>query len=169
MDQDKNQEINHRYLLRRNLLLWSIIVAITPMILVSCIILYEFKMSYHEKINAHLEELVNKHKQSIDAFLKERLSDVQALANNFSFKEMSDEKFLNDLLINLQQSHGPIIVDLGVINAKGVQVAYAGPFKLGDAHYSKADWFQKALEKEYYKSDVFLGLRGLPHFIIAVT
>ena len=167
MVQHESTDIDHRFLLRRNLLLWSIIVAITPMILVSCIILYQFKMSYHEKINAHLEELVNKHKQNIDAFLMERLSDVQALASNFSFREMSDEKFLNDLLKNLQQSHGPIIVDLGVINARGIQVAYAGPFKLGDAHYSKADWFQKALDKEYYKSDVFLGLRGLPHFIVA--
>ncbi len=169
MDQHRSNDIDHRYIIRRNVLLWSVIVAITPMILVSCIILYQFKISYHEKINAHLEELVNKHKQNIDTFLMERLSDVQALAKNSSLKEMRDESFLNNQLKNIQQSHGPVYVDLGVINAKGVQIAYAGPFKLGEAHYEKADWFQKALVSEYYKSDVFLGLRGLPHFIVAVT
>jgi len=47
-------------------------------------------------------------------------------------------------------------------------VAYAGPFKLGKALYSNARWFQMAMKSDYFKSDVFLGLRGLPHFIIAV-
>ncbi|MBL7173342.1 MAG: two-component sensor histidine kinase, partial [Desulfobacteraceae bacterium] len=41
-------------------------------------------------------------------------------------------------------------------------------FKLGQAQYSEAKWFQMAMKSDYYKSDVFLGLRGLPHFIIAV-
>ncbi len=168
MDKDKSKNIGHGYLVRRNVLLFGIIVSITPMILVSCIILYQFKISYQEKINAHLKELVNKHTQNIDTFLKERLGDIQALANSFSFEEMTDESFLSERLQMLQKSYGHVFVDLGVINARGVQVAYAGPFKLGEAHYFEADWFQKALEREYYKSDVFLGLRGLPHFIIAV-
>jgi len=169
MDQHESNNIGHGYMVRRNVMLFGIIVSIAPMILVSCIILYQFKISYHEKMNAHLEELVIKHTQNIDTFLKERLGDIQALASNSSFEEMRNEDFLNDQLKILQQSHGPVYVDLGVINAGGVQVAYAGPFKLGEAHYSKADWFQNALEREYYKSDVFLGLRGLPHFIITVT
>ena len=169
MDQKENKDIDHGNLVRRNILLFSIIVSIAPMILVSFIILYQFKTSYNEKINAHLEELVNKHKQNIDTFLKERLGDIQALASNSSFKKMIDEEFLADRLRILQQSYGPVFVDLGVINAKGVQVAYAGPFKLGEAHYSEANWFQEAQAREHYKSDVFLGLRGLPHFIIAVT
>jgi len=55
-----------------------------------------------------------------------------------------------------------------VINERGIQVAYSGPFKLGRALYSEADWFKKAMSREYYISDVFLGLRGQPHFIVAV-
>jgi len=68
----------------------------------------------------------------------------------------------------MQQIYGPVFVDLGVINAQGLQVAYAGPFKLGKALYSNANWFKMTMKSEYFKSDVFLGLRGLPHFIIAV-
>jgi len=166
MDQIKQKDISH--LLKRNLLLSVILVSITPMILVSGIILYQFRASYHEKINAHLEELVHKHKQNIDNFLREKLGDIQTLAKNFTFEQMKDESFLQDRLKLLHQSYGPVFVDLGVINAEGEQVAYAGPFKLGRATYSDADWFHEASEREYYKSDVFLGLRGLPHFIIAV-
>ncbi|MCK5724607.1 MAG: two-component sensor histidine kinase, partial [Gammaproteobacteria bacterium] len=61
-----------------------------------------------------------------------------------------------------------VFVDLGVISENGIQIAYAGPFKLGKALYSQADWFQKAMKSKYFISDVFLGLRGLPHFIVAV-
>ena len=68
----------------------------------------------------------------------------------------------------LQDAFGPVFVDLGVVNDQGLQVAYAGPFKLGKALYWDADWFQKAMKSEVFISDVFLGLRGLPHFIIAV-
>ncbi len=168
MNKNVYKQPGHYKLLKRNLLLSVILVSITPMILVSGIILYQFRTSYHEKINAHIEELVHKHKQNINNFLKEKLGDIRSLAKNFTFDQMKNESFLQDRLELLQQSYGPVFVDLGVINAEGIQVAYAGPFKLGDAHYSDADWFLEALEREHYKSDVFLGLRGLPHFVIAV-
>jgi len=156
-------------ILKRNLLLSVIVSSITPMILVSCIILYQFKISYHEKVNAHLEELVHKHKQNIDNFLKEKLGDIQTLARNCNFEEMSDESFLQDQLDIFQESYGHVFVDLGLVDSQGIQISYAGPFRLGHAQYSKADWFQKAIKSEFFVSDVFLGLRGLPHFIIAVS
>jgi len=151
-----------------NRVLTVVIVSVIPMILVSGIILYQFHMSYHEKVRAHLGTLVKKHKRNIDSFLKEKLGDIRFLAKTSSFEDMSDKSFLQDTLAALQQGFGPVFVDLGVINNQGTQVAYAGPFKLGKAQYSSADWFQEAMEKEYVISDVFLGLRGFPHFIIAV-
>ncbi len=145
-----------------------IIFSITPMILVSGIILYQFKMSYHEKVHAHLAELVLKHKQNVDSFLAEKLGDIRVLARTFGFEELSDESFLRDRLETLQRGYGPVFVDLGVINSQGLQVAYAGPFKLGNVLYSTASWFENAMKNEYVISDVFLGLRGLPHFIVTV-
>ena len=55
--------------LRRNMVLLVVVIALTPMILVAGIILSRFSSSYHEKVYAHLEELVLKHKQNIDRFL----------------------------------------------------------------------------------------------------
>jgi two-component system NtrC family sensor kinase len=150
------------------MLLTVIIVSFTPMILVGGIILYQFQASYHEKVHAHLEELVQKHKQNIDSFLQEKLGDIRFLADNFNFEELRDETCLTDKLESLQKEFGLVFVDLGVISENGIQIAYAGPFKLGKALYSQADWFQKAMKSKYFISDVFLGLRGLPHFIIAV-
>jgi len=168
MDQNKDMHNRYYYSLTRNMLLVIILVAIMPMIVVSSIILYEFDMSYHEKVHAHLEELVLKHKHNIDGFLKQKLGDIRLLGKTFSYEELRNESFLRNRLELLQEIYGPVFVDLGVINARGFQVAYAGPFKLGKALYSNARWFQMAMKSDYFKSDVFLGLRGLPHFIIAV-
>ena len=150
------------------MLLTIIIAAVLPMLVVSSIVLYQFDSSYHEKVYTHLEELALNHKQNIDNFLKEKLGDIRLLATTFSFEELSNEDFLRARLESLQQIFGPVFVDLGVVNARGIQVAYAGPFKLGKALYSTADWFQKTINRENFISDVFLGLRGLPHFIVAV-
>jgi two-component system NtrC family sensor kinase len=163
----KNKDSYYR-VLRRTIQLIVVGVSITPMVLVSGILLYQFHSSYREKIHAHLAELVQNHTQNIDSFLKERLNDLRFLVSTFSFEELADELFLQDRLYTLQEEFGPVFVDLGVVNERGIQTAYAGPFKLGRAHYAEAEWFKKAVAKDYFVSDVFLGLRGLPHFIITV-
>jgi len=168
MKQNGYQKSDYYRSLTRKMILTIIIVSITPLILVGSIILYRFHVSYHEKVEAHLQELVLKHKQTIDNFLKEKLGDIRFLAETFSFDDLKDASFLQDRLDSLQQSFGPVFVDMGVVNSRGLQVAYAGPFRLGEALYYEADWFKKAMKTRYFISDVFLGLRGLPHFIVAV-
>jgi two-component system NtrC family sensor kinase len=154
--------------LTRKMILTVISVAFTPMILVSSAILYQFHVSYHEKVAAHLEELVKKHKQNIDYFLNEKLGDIRFLAQNSEFENLCKESYLEHQLATLQQELDPVFVDLGMVNVKGRQIAYAGPFKLGKAQYSRAEWFKQAIKSQYFISDVFLGLRGLPHFIVTV-
>jgi two-component system NtrC family sensor kinase len=154
--------------LKRNIVIVVIMVSITPMILVSGLILYLYQNTNRDKTYAYLAEVVQKQKQNIDSFLKERLDDIRFLTKTFTFEELSQDSFLQDRLFTFQEGFGPAFVDLGVINERGIQIAYAGPFQLGRALYSDADWFKKAMKREYYISDVFLGLRGQPHFIVAV-
>lgn len=156
----------HYKALRKKMVSIVIIVSFTPMILVSGIILNRFKISYHEKVYAHLEELVQKHKQNIDTFLNERMADILFITASCSLEELVDKQTLSNKLTFLQQEGGQFFVDLGVIDENGNQIAYAGPFKLGKAQYSEAEWFKAAMNNKYYISDVFLGLRGLPHFIV---
>jgi two-component system NtrC family sensor kinase len=154
--------------LSRNMILTVIIVSLAPMLLVIFLLIYEFNASYKEKTYAHLTELVQKHKQNIDAFLNEKLAIIRYLAANYSIEQLNNRKFLHDQLLVLRQDYGNVIVDLGLINSSGKQLAYAGPFNLGNADYSGAQWFQKAKDLNYDVSDVFTGLRGTPHFIISV-
>jgi two-component system NtrC family sensor kinase len=150
------------------MLLIMILVSCAPLLLIAGIILYQFQISYQEKVIAHLEEVVEKHRQNIDGFLDEKLADIRVMTRTFGLEQLRDEFFLQGKLAILQQEHGGVFVDLGLVNGEGLQVAYAGAFKLARVNYSEADWFKKALKSEQFISDVFLGIRGLPHFIVAV-
>jgi two-component system, NtrC family, sensor kinase len=154
--------------LTRNMVLLIMVITLTPMILVTGIILDLFSASYHEKVYAHLEELVLKHKQNIDRYLEERLHNIRFLADDIDFEGIGGDGIIGKYLLRLQNAYGTVFVDLGVVNEQGLQVAYAGPFKLEKAFYTNAEWFKKAIDSRDFTSDVFLGLRGSPHFIIAV-
>lgn len=154
--------------LLRNIVLTIIIVSLIPMVVASSTLYLQFRHSYREKVNDHLRELVQKHQQNIDTFLQERLTDIRLMAARNGHDRLKDESFLQRNLDWLQQEYGSVFVDLGVVNAEGNQEAYAGPFKLAKAHYGDADWFRAAIKIDSVVSDVFLGLRGLPHFIVAV-
>jgi len=151
-----------------NMTVTIIVVSFIPVFLVGSTIYYNFYASYEEKVYAHLEELVEKHRQQIDDFLVDKLADIRFLARNLGYANLSKEAFLQTTLASLQRNYRYVFVDLGVVNGAGQQVAYAGPFKLAEADYADTDWFQQAMQKEYVISDVFLGLRRLPHFIVAV-
>ena len=165
---DKIRDKNYFLLFLKNRFLSVLFTSIIPLILVSGIILYQFYQSYKIKIEDHLATLVKKHKVNIDSFLNEKLGNIRFIAESYSFERLTDFSFLEEELMLLQKEYSSVFVDLGVIDSEGIQVAYAGPFNLGKADYSSAGWFKKAMDSSYYLSDVFLGLRGLPHFIITV-
>lgn len=166
---DQAGENDHYYKsLTRRIILIMVIVSVIPLLLISGTIRYFFQVSYQEKVADHLKVLIKKHRQNIDTFLSEKLADIQAMAEAHTFEQLTDEAFLRDRLRILQDVYGRSFVDLGVVDERGIQVAYAGPFKLQEADYSKAPWFKQAMEGSTYISDVFPGLRGLPHFIVTV-
>jgi len=158
----------HYRSLTRNIVLLVIFVSFTPTVLVTGIILRQFSASHHEKIHAHLEELVLKHQQNIDSFLEEKVMDIRFLADSIDFDTIGQKNAAADYLYRLQSAFGTVFVDLGVVDEQGQQVAYAGPFKLEKARYEDADWFKRAINNPVFISDVFMGLRHSPHFIIAV-
>jgi len=163
------QNSNDSYTRLRKKILASILLpSLIPLVLVTAIILYEFYCSYQTKVHNHLAQIVLKQKQNINTFLQERLSNIQMVADNHSFYDLKKPERLQRQLKILQSNFDNVFVDLGLVNAQGVQVAYAGPFQLQDAVYEKADWFANALKHRHAISDVFLGKRGFPHFIVTV-
>jgi two-component system NtrC family sensor kinase len=151
-----------------NLVLIIVVVTFTPGALVMGSILMQFSSSYHEKVYSHLQELVQKHKQGINSFLYEKLADIRLLVETHELEDFSNEDHLHSLLETLQKEFGSVFVDIGLVDEEGTQIAYAGPYRLIKARYSEAEWYKSAKKNEFYISDVFLGLRGHPHFIVTV-
>ncbi len=140
-----------------------------PLILVGGLIFDQFRSIYREKVYSHLAEVVDKHKDIIDIFLREKLDEVQYLSRVHSYEQLTDHPYLQNVLRDMQQQYGRIFVDLGVINSQGIQTAYAGPFELLGANYANADWYQDSRSQKTWISDVFLGLRKSPHFTITIN
>ena len=151
-----------------NLIITAIVVSFSPLVMVIGILLHQFNLAYQEKTYAHLSELVQKHAQNIDTFLTEKLANLRSTSVNNSIESLCDSEVLQRKLENLRSEYGNVFVDLGVVDDHGMQLAYAGPFELKNAAYATAEWFKAALQMDMYISDVFTGLRGHPHFIVAV-
>ena len=155
-------------MLTRKITVLIVIVSFFPMLLTTGILFYRFNLAYTDKVRAHISELVQKHTRNIDTFLAEKSANIRFLARRFDPRHQVPGDFVKEQLALLKKEYGDVFTDLGLVDSKGIQFAYAGPFRLGNADYATAQWFIRAMEQPVYISDVFAGLRGHPHFIIAV-
>ncbi len=153
--------------LRWNMILIMTLVTLVPLTLmvVANSIQYQSNLKI-ERINP-MRTIVNKVTHSFELFLEERLSALHFIASAYSFEDLSDQAALNRIYRILREKFGGY-VDLGLINAQGIQVSYAGPYSLLNRDYSEQQWFQEVRIRGIYISDVFMGYRGFPHIALAV-
>ena len=143
------------------------LIIITPMIITGAINLRQFQNAYRTQVVNELDLIIDRHRQTVDSFLNDRLSDIRVIAREHPLEALGDSDFLRETLNLLREEYHGAYVDLGLVTSQGLQTAYAGPFNLELANYSEAEWFLHARDREDYISDVFTGLRGSPHFIVA--
>lgn len=153
---------------------WDIILAtlgfsVIPLFVLGIVIYHQFSVSYTAKIRDNLKTLAENRCSAIDLFFEERISQLISLANTQSLKQLQDEDYLHRVF-NIIQSRSKSFLDLGVIDQEGNHLAYVGPYYniLKDVNYKNEDWFNAVMSTGVYISDVFLGFRKIPHFIIAV-
>ena len=154
--------------IRKNILASMILVPAIPFFLVLLIGFYYFKNSIESSTLASLRRIGSDHRQMIETFLYERQSDLEFVQQSYSFDELMDEYLLEQVFSRLQAA-SKAYTDIGIFNKDGVHVAYRGPFPLTGRIYKEAPWFAEVVKKGVYISDVFLGVRNIPHFVIAVA
>ena len=106
-------------------------------------------------------------KNAVDQFLAERTMDLKLISENIGLPRLRDPQILQHVFHSLQQQL-PCYTDLGVIDDQGRHLAYAGPYDLLGKNYRQAAWFETAMARGVYISDVYLGYRNTPHFVIVV-
>jgi len=159
---------NHHAAMRKIILASMIFVPSIPFILSLAIGHYYFRRSIEDGTTSAMRRIVGDHRQLLDSFLNERKADLSFICNAFSFEKLSNAETIERVFQHLQRkSHA--FSDLGIFNEAGVHVAYHGPYELTGKIYKDAPWFQEVMKQGYYISDIFLGYRKIPHFIIAVA
>lgn len=154
--------------LRRILTLLMVAVSVTPLLILTAINHAQYRDTLERELEVPLRGIVNKTRASLQLFLGERASTVSLLSEAYSFEELSQERIFNKVFRALKSEFKGFI-DLELIDGKGKQVTYAGPYNLKDKEYAEQPWFHQAKLKGHYITDVFMGLRGSPHMVIAVS
>jgi two-component system NtrC family sensor kinase len=153
--------------LQRKLIAITLVVSFAPLILLGVTIYYQFAQMYRIKLEEQILYRARSQAEAVALFLKERTAILAAMADTHTYQDLIREKNLSELfqIMNLRAG---AFVDLGVINNAGQHIAYVGPYDLKGLNYYQQPWFGEVMSKGIYISDVYMGFRQLPHFIIAV-
>jgi two-component system NtrC family sensor kinase len=143
------------------------VVAILPLLVMTGINYYQYQEAFDAELTRPMVRFTANGQHSLESFLSERLSALAMVIRERSFEELRDAETLDRVLVNMKQAFGGF-VDLGVIDEQGIQVSYAGPYELEGRSYREHDWFHEVRVRGFHISDVFLGYRNLPHFVVAV-
>jgi two-component system NtrC family sensor kinase len=153
--------------LQRKIILLTLVVSFAPLLILGGTIYYQFSKMYREKVQDQVRYRARAQAEAVDLFLKERTAILSAMADTHAFQEMIMEKKLSTIFQVMNLRAGAF-VDLGVIDNAGQHLSYIGPYGLKGLNYYQQDWFGEVMSKGIYISDVYMGYRQSPHFIIAV-
>ena len=143
-------------------------VSIIPLIVISGINYFMYRRSFQNEITQPIQSIASVTKRSVESFIEERIAAAKYISSRERAEDLYDQDKLSRIFNRMRQSFGGII-DIGGIDSKGIMKTYAGPYEdLTGKDYRNQDWFDKVLVRDVYVSDIFLGHRQLPHFIIAV-
>ncbi len=165
-DTDLNQQ-SYGYLFRKFTFL-TVVCSVCPLLLVGWGL--NTYHTYHAKagIIRNFQDQVKNHRRFIEQFLKEQSSKLRLLTYTHSKEFLLAPGNLQVVFENMNREYKSI-TDIGVIDHNGSHLAYVGPYDLLDKNYADAGWFKEVLQKGLHISDMFMGFREEPHFVIAVS
>jgi signal transduction histidine kinase len=153
--------------IRRYTVILTLVVALVPLFVLTGVNYFLYRRSAEAEIRYNMSRDLLNTSRSLEFVMEERLSVLKLLVQERTLAELSDSRMLTATFQHLEQSFGGF-VDLGCINAEGIQIAYTGPYQLLGVNYRDQSWFNEVSLRGVYVSDVFLGYRRFPHFVIAV-
>ena len=152
----------------RNFTALTLLCSLTPLLLVGWGINIHHTKFAKSRIMESFQNRVEHHGKIIKLFLEEHSSKLKLIAFTHSKIYLRESANLQHIFETINREHNAI-TDIGIINENGNHLAYIGPYDLMDKNYSQTLWFAEVMEKGIYISDMFMGFRKEPHFIISVA
>ncbi|MDL2285874.1 histidine kinase [Desulfococcaceae bacterium OttesenSCG-928-F15] len=160
---------SHFKKLQTRLILGLFLGFLLPNILMSAYFHFQFTHSLKQTAVLNLASVVESQKNTIDLYLQERVANLYNLLHSTDFVRNPSPAQMDQALYTLKQFN-EAFVDVGLLDDKGVQIGYSGPYStLIGRDYSKESWYLKLMsgKKNYFISDSYHGFRDVPHFTIA--
>ena len=172
-DKSMTQPIRSRYLFNYRRIWWVAVllmgsVALLPLIVITVTDYQVTQEAIESEFLLRTTRIVSNNNRNIAFLLSERRSALDFIVHENSFNDLARGNRLEKILTDLKKSFGGGFVDLGVIDDKGVQRIYEGPYNLKGKDYNGQEWYKQVVENGVHISDVFLGYRNVPHMVIAV-
>lgn len=162
-----NHKPGYYKLLRYKLFFVVFLASLIPLTVIYLMSSFYYNKAIRNKIESVLVNIAENRKDAIELFLKEKTEQMSVIGNMYTYEYLSRQKNLERIFESLQKE-GNDYVDISIVNQYGRAVNYVGPYSLSGMNYSNEKWFKEAMVRGVYKSDVFLGFRRFPHFIIAI-
>lgn len=157
---------SYGHLFRRFTVL-TLVCSIVPLLVVGWGLNIHYTQFAKTRIINSFKDRVANHRRFIEQFLQEQSSKLRLVAYTHTKEFLRQPANLEHVFENMNKDY-PSITDLGVIDDQGRHLAYIGPYDLLDENYANEKWFRQVMQKGLYISDMFMGFRREPHFIIAV-
>ncbi|WP_022666439.1 sensor histidine kinase [Desulfospira joergensenii] len=154
--------------LYRKIILLTMVCSLVPLLLAGWAINIHYSGFARERIMNMFQTRVEYHRDMIELFLKENQNRLAFIAESLSMTSLIREDHLAEVLARINREAW-ILSDIGIIDDTGAHRAYVGPYDLMDKNYANTPWFREVMEKGKYTSDMFMGFRKEPHFVMTVS
>jgi two-component system, NtrC family, sensor kinase len=156
--------------LKRVLQIGLLIAYLIPITILTVYFSYKFNTSVRESAGLHLAAVAESQRNTIALYMQKRIVNIFNLFHpkDFSLRPVQDE--MDFYLANLLRADDGF-VDIGFLDPGGTQIGYAGPYPhLLNKNYSQEQWYVELTTRpqSYVVTDLYLGLRNVPHFTIGV-
>jgi two-component system, NtrC family, sensor kinase len=152
---------------KRTLFFIMAMISMVPVTITAGLGYFQYQDLLHTEEHDQLLWRLDGAQKTIEAFIEGLQSIVKFIAREDRYHSLLEKENLEGLFDRLKKQYDGF-VDLGIIDANGIQRSYVGPFDLEGRDYSGQEWFHEVMIKTVYISNVYLGFRQVPHFVIAV-
>ncbi|MFH1216903.1 MAG: ATP-binding protein [Pseudomonadota bacterium] len=145
-----------------------IVISLIPVYVTMGLTYSEYRNLLHRDEQEQLRWNALGGKRTVESCVEKCKSVVRFIAMEYSYEELLNQKTVSELFHRIRDEYSGF-VDLGVIDTNGIQQAYTGPYRLQGNDYSDQDWYHQVLARRIHISNIFMGYRKTPHFVIAVS
>lgn len=158
----------HYECLKRSLTIIMLCITLIPLGVTSALSFYQYHHLLQNKAMKNMYWHGESARYSLEVFLETIKNALVITFNSYPMSELASQERLEGIFKELKKEHKGL-VDLSVLGPDGIQVAYAGPYKLAGKNYISSEWYKNTLIHKVYISDMIQGFRNVPHFVIAVS